>query len=176
KGLDVLASALAGLPQGAAHLHVHGDHEGGADPVAAAQCRQVADEARRLAPGRITFHGRYDHDRLASIHAGLDVVVVPSVWQETFGLVVRECHLARTPVIGSDIAGIAEGIEHDVDGLLFRTGDADALRAALRRFLDEPALGARLAAAAPRVKTAAEEAVEAEWRFRQVLSARGARA
>jgi len=176
KGLHVLARALAGLPQGAAHLHVHGDHEGGADPVASAECRRVAEEARRLAPGRITFHGRYDHDRLAAIHAGLDVVVVSSVWQETYGLVVRECQLARTPVIGSDIAGIAEGIEHDVNGLLFRTGDADALRAALRRFLDDPTLGACLAAAAPRVKTDAEEAAEAEWRYRQVICARGSRA
>jgi len=33
-----------------------------------------------------------------------------------------------------------------------------------------------LAAAAPRIKTDAEEAAEAEWRYRQVLSARGRRA
>ncbi len=176
KGLHVLAGAVAGLPEGAAHVHVHGDDTGGAEPVAAAEARRVADEARRLLGDRITFHGRYHHDDLAAIHAGLDVVVVPSVWQEAFGLVVRECHLARTPVVGSDIAGIAEGIEHDVNGLLFRTGDAGALRAALQRLLDEPELGARLAAAAPRVKTDAEEAVEAEWRYRQVISARGRRA
>jgi glycosyltransferase involved in cell wall biosynthesis len=90
--------------------------------------------------------------------------------------VVRECHLARTPVVGSDIAGIAEGIEHDVNGLLFRTGDASALCAGLQRFLSDPGLGARLAAAAPPVKTDAQEAIEAEWRFRQVISARGRRA
>jgi glycosyltransferase involved in cell wall biosynthesis/GT2 family glycosyltransferase len=176
KGLDVLARAVAALPAGAAHLHVHGDHEGGADPVAAAECRAVAAEARRIAGERITFHGRYHHDDLPEIHAGLDVVVVPSVWQEAFGLVVRECQLARTPVVGSDIAGIAEGIEHDVNGLLFTPGDAGALRAALQRFLDDPALGPRLAAAAPRIKTDAEEAAEAEWRYRQVISARGRRA
>jgi glycosyltransferase involved in cell wall biosynthesis len=95
------------------------------------------------------------------------------VWQEAFGLVVRECHLARTPVVGSDIGGIAEGIEHDVNGLLFIPGDAGALRAALQRFLDDPDLGGSLAAAAPPVKTDAQEAEEMEWRYRQVLSERG---
>jgi glycosyltransferase involved in cell wall biosynthesis len=77
--------------------------------------------------------------------------------------------------VGSDIGGIAEGIEHDVNGLLFTPGDAGALRAALQRFVDDPALGTRLAAAAPRIKTDAEEAAEAEWRYRQVISARGRR-
>lgn len=173
KGLDVLAKAVAALPDGAAHLHVHGDHEGGADPAAAEQVRLVAGEAQRIAGDRISFHGRFHHDDMAAIHAGLDVLVVPSVWQEAFGLTVREAFLSRTPVIGSDIAGIAEGIRHDVDGLLFRPGDADALRAALQRLIDDPGLGLRLAAAAPDPKTDVQEAVEMEWRYRQVISARG---
>jgi glycosyltransferase involved in cell wall biosynthesis len=176
KGLDVLCRAVAGMPAGAARIHVHGDHLGGSDPVAAASVRAVAEEARALGGDRIVFHGRYHHDDLASIHAALDVVVVPSVWQEAFGLVVREAQLAGTPVVGSDIAGIAEGIEHDVNGLLFRTGDPGALRAALQRFLQEPGLAARLSAAAPQVKTDVEEAAEAEWRYRQVISARGRKA
>lgn len=173
KGLDVLARAVAAMPAGSAHLHVHGDHEGGADPVAAAACRAVAGEARSLARDRITFHGRYHHDDLAGILARLDVLVVPSVWQEAYGLTVREAFLARTPVVGSDIAGIAEGIRHGVDGLLFETANADALRAALQRFLDEPDLGPRLAAAAPDPRTDAMEAEEMEWRYRQVIGARG---
>jgi glycosyltransferase involved in cell wall biosynthesis len=173
KGLSVVAQAVAAMAPGSAHLHVHGDHEGGADPVAAAACREVAGEARAIARDRITFHGRYHHDDLAAIHARLDVLVVPSVWQEAYGITVREAFLSRTPVVGSDIAGIAEGIEHDVNGLLFRTGDAEALRAALQRFVDEPELAARLSAAAPPVKTDAEEAAEMEWRYRQVIGARG---
>jgi glycosyltransferase involved in cell wall biosynthesis len=173
KGLDVVAKAVAALPEGAAHIHVHGDHEGGSDPLVAEQIRSVAGEAQRIAGDRITFHGRFHHDGLAAIHAELDVLVVPSVWQEAYGLTVREAFLARTPVIGSDIAGIAEGIRHDVDGLLFRPGDADALCVALQRLIDEPGLGPRLTAAAPEAKTDAHEAVEMEWRYRQVLSARG---
>ncbi len=172
KGLDVVAEAVARAAPGAMQLHVHGDHEGGADPVAAAEVRATAARAADRGAGRVTFHGRFDHDELASIHASLDVLVVPSIWQEAYGLTVREAHLAGTPVIGSDIAGIAEGIRHDVDGLLFEAGDAGALLAALQRLLDEPALGARLAAAAPKVKTDAEEAREMEWRYKQVIGAK----
>jgi glycosyltransferase involved in cell wall biosynthesis len=171
KGLDVLARAVAALPAGAAHLHVHGDHLGGADPVAAAECRAVAAQARDLAGDRLSFHGRYDHDRLAEVHARLDVLVVPSVWRRRPH--VREAFLSRTPVIGSDIAGIAEGIRNEVNGLLFETGNPDALAAQLRRLIDDPGLGPRLAAAAPAVKTDLQEAEEMEWRYRQVLSERG---
>ena len=141
--------------------------------MAAAECRAVAAQARDLAGDRITFHGRYDHDRLAEVHAHLDVLVVPSVWQEAYGLTVREAFLSRTPVIGSDIAGIAEGIRDEVNGLLFETGNARALASRLERLIADPALGPRLAAAAPPVKTDAQEAEEMEWRYRQVLSGRG---
>jgi rhamnosyltransferase len=173
KGLEVAARAVAALGDketGAAVLHVHGDHEGGNDPTVAALIRSVTDSARAIAGDRIEFHGRFDHDQLAANHAGLDVLVVPSLWQEAYGLTVREAHLAHTPVVGSDIAGIAEGIEHDVNGLLFPPGDAAALGRALRRFLDEPGLGERLTSAAPPIKTDAQEAEEWEWRYRQVIS------
>ena len=171
KGLEVVAHAVAGLPSSSVRLHVYGDHEGGADPVAAGECRAMAEEVRRVAGERVVFHGRYHHDDLEAILASVDVLVVPSVWQETYGLILREAFLTRTPVIGSDIAGIAEGIEHDVNGLLFEPRNADDLRRALQRFLDEPDLGARLAAAAPAVKTDAEEAREMEWRYRQLIGA-----
>jgi rhamnosyltransferase len=172
KGLEVLAQAVAALPQGVAVVHVHGDHEGGNDPVVREAIQSVTESARRLAGDRMIFHGRFDHDALGEIHGGLDVLVVPSIWQEAYGLTVREAHLAKTPVIGSNIAGIAEGIEHDVSGLLFETGNSESLRQALQRFLDDPALGPRLASGAPPIKTDAEEAEEWEWRYRQAVSSR----
>jgi glycosyltransferase involved in cell wall biosynthesis len=128
---------------------------------------------RRIAGERVIFHGRFDHDALGTIHGALDVLVVPSIWQEAYGLTVREAHLAGTPVVGSDIAGIAEGIEHDVSGLLFETGNPEALRRILERFLEDPELGPRLASGAPPIKTDADEAEEWEWRYRQVVSCRG---
>ncbi|GJM22355.1 MAG: hypothetical protein DHS20C15_22700 [Planctomycetota bacterium] len=172
KGLSVLAKAVARLAPGAAEIHVHGDHEP-SDPAVAAMVGPVVSDARAIAGECVHFHGRFDHDALADIHAQLDVLVVPSVWQEAYGLTVREAQLALTPVIGSDIAGIAEGIEHGVDGLRFKPGDDADLAAQLQKLIDDPELGARLAAAAPPIKTDAMEAEEMEWRYRQLLSERG---
>jgi glycosyltransferase involved in cell wall biosynthesis len=173
KGLCVLAEAVAGMTDGAVTLHVHGDDTGGNDAAVSEVVKHEVAKARRIAGARIHFHGRFGHDELAVIHGSLDVLVVPSLWQEAYGLTVREAQLAGTPVVGSDIAGIAEGIDHDVNGLLFETGDAAALRRALQRLVDDASLGPRLAAAAPPIKTDDEEAREAEWRYRQVISARG---
>lgn len=170
KGLSVLAAAVARLPAGSAELHVHGDHEGGADPVVRDEVAREVSAARAAAGDAIRFHGRFAHDDLPRIHAGLDVLVVPSIWQEAYGITVREAHLTGTPLVGSDIAGIAEGIRHDVDGLLFATGDAAALAACLLRLLDDPQLGPRLASAAPPVKTDDEDAREYEWRYRQLVT------
>lgn len=174
KGLALLAEAVARLPAGAAELHVHGDDVGGADPVVQEEVAREVAAAKAAGGDRVRFHGRFGHDRLGAIHAGLDVLVVPSLWQEAYGITVREAHLTGTPLVGSDIAGIAEGIRHDVDGLLFRTGDAGHLAEQLQRLLDDPTLGPRLAAAAPPVKTDDDEAREYEWRYRQLVCTAGA--
>ncbi len=169
KGLSVAARAVASMPPGTVHLHVYGDHTVAPDPATAAMVQQVASEASQTAQGRITFHGRFAHDEMAAVHSNIDVLVVPSLWQEAYGLTVREAHLSGTPVVGSNIGGIAEGIRHGVDGLLFEPGDAAALRGALEQLVVDPTLGPRLAAAAPRVRTDDEEASEMEWRYRQVI-------
>jgi glycosyltransferase involved in cell wall biosynthesis len=78
----------------------------------------------------------------------IDALVVPSMWLENWPVVVQEARLMRVPVIASRIGGLAEGVRHGVDGLLFEPGDAVALAAALRRVAREPKLLARFAAKA----------------------------
>jgi glycosyltransferase involved in cell wall biosynthesis len=62
-----------------------------------------------------------------------DLLVVPSQWLETGPLVVLEAFAAGTPVMGSDLGGIAELVNNGVDGLLVNpahspTAWADAFR------------------------------------------------
>jgi glycosyltransferase involved in cell wall biosynthesis len=57
----------------------------------------------------------------------IDVLVVPSVWLEPFGLTIVEAYAAGVTVIGSSIAGVAEIIGSVDPGALFPPDDAAAL-------------------------------------------------
>jgi glycosyltransferase involved in cell wall biosynthesis len=54
-------------------------------------------------------------------------LVVPSIWYETFGLVVVEAFAAGTPVIASRIGVLPGLVEDGATGLLFEPGDAQDL-------------------------------------------------
>jgi glycosyltransferase involved in cell wall biosynthesis len=58
-------------------------------------------------------------------------VLVPSVWEEPFGLVVVEAMAAATPAIAADHGSFTELVTPGVDGVLFRPGDPAALAQAL---------------------------------------------
>jgi glycosyltransferase involved in cell wall biosynthesis len=54
-------------------------------------------------------------------------VLLPSAWEETFGLVVVEAMAVGTPPIASGHGSFPELIDPDVDGVLFTPGDGAAL-------------------------------------------------
>lgn len=75
-----------------------------------------------------------------------DAIVVPSVWVENSPLVIHEAQQARVPVITANVGGMAEYVQHEVNGLLFEHRSVTALAAQMQRFVDDPALARRLGA------------------------------
>jgi glycosyltransferase involved in cell wall biosynthesis len=134
KGPHVLVKALQAFEPAQIEGHVYG---GGSDSYLA-QLLHVDGK------GLVTFHGRYEPSELPEILAGLDVVVVPSIWEEGAGLVVVEALASRCPVIGSRIGGIPDFIEDGVTGFLVDPGSAPALASALYRFVSDRGLLGRL--------------------------------
>ena len=167
KGVDVLLRAFARLPQGLpasggrASLAIHGTVT---DEAFAARVRRLAHRAGAI------VGGAYQPQDLPRLLAEIDVVVVPSVVPESFGLVVREAFASGAPVIASRIGALTEAVRDGVDGLLVKPGDARALAAAMRRFVDEPALLGAMRANLPRVKTTAENAAEIAAIYAEVLA------
>lgn len=77
-------------------------------------------------------------------------VVVPSEWQEPFGLVVVEAMAAGVPSVASAHGAFPELVTDGVDGLLYPPGDDAALAAQLGRLISSPADAVRLGEAARR--------------------------
>lgn len=111
------------------------------------------DEARLRALGRasggdVIFTGHLPKDAVATVMQEARAVVVPSECHENAPLALLEAYAAGRPVIGSRIAGIPELIREDETGVLYPTGDAEALADALARFarLPDPTVSAMGAA------------------------------
>lgn len=64
----------------------------------------------------------------------LDILVLPS-FNEGMGRVIIEAMAASKPVIGSNVGGIPDLIEHEVNGLLFPVGNTAALSGSILRLL-----------------------------------------
>ena len=112
---------------------------------------------QRIAGERVRFVGPLGRDDVLRLFAAADAAVLPSAW-ENFPHAVVEALAVGTPVIATDVGGVAEIVRDGENGLLVPPGDAAALADAVTRFFSEPELGRRLAdAAAPSVAEYAEE-------------------
>jgi glycosyltransferase involved in cell wall biosynthesis len=70
---------------------------------------------------------------MQTFYTSQDVLIAPSIWPESFGLVTREALAAGLWVIASQAGALAEPIEHDVNGFVVKPGSVEELRAALTK-------------------------------------------
>ena len=86
-------------------------------------------------PTGITFCGSVPQPELFSAYVAADVLVCPSL-SDGFGMVVTEALSRGLPVICTDQVGAADLIEHEVNGLIVKAADTNALTDALCWCLD----------------------------------------
>lgn len=88
--------------------------------------------------GSIKYLGRMGKVELFRLLQDADFIVVPSVWYETFGMVVVEAFACGTPVIVSNLGSLPDIVEHGVTGLHFEVGDSDDLADKIQWMIDNP--------------------------------------
>lgn len=77
-----------------------------------------------------------------------DLFVMPSTGYEDFPYANVEAMLLSKPIIGTDVAGIPEQVDHETTGLVVPPEDAGALAQALARLLEDADLRRRMGQAA----------------------------
>jgi glycosyltransferase involved in cell wall biosynthesis len=167
KGIELLLEAFAGVEDGAS-LHVFGSVFG--SPISDGFWRRISDRPR----ANVVFHGAYDNRRVGEVLAGLDAVVVPSVWYENSPLTIQEAFMAGVPVITADAGGMAELVRDGIDGVHFRFGDTADLRAKLRHVARHPELLDRLGRGIPPVPGIEDHATAVLARYRALHEGRKA--
>jgi glycogen(starch) synthase len=150
-----VADAIRALPEGM-RLTVTGP----ADPA-------HLPELRSLAAGRaVAFTGATGDPPRAL--AAADAVLFPVRWEEPWGLVPLEAMAVGRPVVATGTGGSAEYLRDGENCLFVPPGDPAALRAAVERLRDEPALRGRLVAGG---RETAARFTEAAWVARVVALA-----
>lgn len=116
-----------------------------------------ADWLKTLANGdhRIEFCGSFPNDQIGSVLSQLDVLVVPSLWFENAPLVIYSAQASGLPVVGSDVAGVAELVTHEDNGCLFPPGDFNRLAEIISRLAEDRGQLARFSERARMPKTIA---------------------
>lgn len=89
-----------------------------------------------------------DRDELDTFYRGARMLVLPSIWFDSFPTVGEEVMAHGVPVVGSRIGGISEMVQDGVDGLLFTAGDAVQLAGLAAALWHDPSRCSRLGAAA----------------------------
>jgi glycosyltransferase involved in cell wall biosynthesis len=143
KGIHWLLDAFGRLPAQTATLHLVGNDD--AEPSYAARLRRQL--ARSQLGERVVVHGVLDVAHVAALYAAADVFVLPSM-KEPYGTVYGEAMAFGLPVVGWRAGNLPYLAEHRVEGLLVEPGDVADLAEALRELAEDPALRARLGAAA----------------------------
>ena len=133
KGLPVLLKSLKQIQDSAVKLLIVGDGDMKQSYEALAQSLDLSDRVRFV--GYIPENDLPDYYRLAS------VMVFPSLTAaEAFGLVAVQAMACALPVVASDLAGVRQVVQNNVNGLLVPAGQADELAISISKLVNNQGL------------------------------------
>jgi D-inositol-3-phosphate glycosyltransferase len=133
KGLDVLLDALAILRgNGTSERYsfclavIGGDPDVDPEAMSAEMARVQALCREHGLLDMVAFLGKRDQDTLPYYYSAAEAVVMPSHY-ESFGMVALEAMACGTPVVASQVGGLAFLVQDGVNGFTVPSGDPRAL-------------------------------------------------
>ena len=132
KGLEVLLKAIA-LLQSDAEFWIAGDGP---------QSPELHRKYSKLQ--NVHWLGRISDAEVASRLRAADVYVAPSLFGESFGVVLLEAMASQAAIVASNISGYRDVARNDSEALLVEPGDSSSLASAIESVLHDESLRERL--------------------------------
>jgi len=120
----------------------------------------------------IVYGGVYDSRDTDKIFSKLDVLIVPSLWNEIYGLVVDEAFLNNIPVIVSNKGAMLERVTDGKNGFIFNPNKRNDLYERMKTISDNPVILNRLKGSIPKVKSMERYSTELEKVYKGILDKR----
>jgi len=143
KGADLLLRTFSSLAGDPAELYFYGSD------------LRSKDERSRIRGyqniSNIKFLGIFKD--VNEVFDNIDVLIVPSIFEETFSIAAHEAFAAGIPVIASNSGPFPEYIKHNINGLLFRPNDEVDLREKICSIIHDPVLIQKFTENLPKVKS-----------------------
>ncbi len=146
KGLDVLLESIAHLRQSDSLGEIRfclvvigGEMETDNEMMSAEMTRIQALGEQYGLQDLVAFLGKRGQDTLPYYYSAAEVVVVPSHY-ESFGMVALEAMACGTPVVASQVGGLAYLVQDGVTGYTVPVDDPQSLAERLMSLLSDPVL------------------------------------
>ncbi|MBC9986799.1 glycosyltransferase [Haloferax sp. AS1] len=126
KGVDLLIDAVGPMKEKGVKLDILGEGP---------ETESLKEQAKQYE--HVTVHGFVSEEKLERKYHQADYTVVPSRWYDNSPMVIYESFAHNTPVIGADIGGIPELVDHGKRGYLFTPDDRKDLRTTIQENMAE---------------------------------------
>jgi len=88
--------------------------------------------------GVVQWMGPYQPHELRGRMAGVDWVVVPSIWWENSPMVIQEAFVCGRPLLVSDLGGMKEKVVHGFNGFTIPGGNTHEWSSRMREIVSNP--------------------------------------
>jgi D-inositol-3-phosphate glycosyltransferase len=146
KGIDTLLQAVVRMRKEGVFSErdlclavIGGEPELSQEALSAEMARLQAMRQQFGLDGLVTFLGRRSQDSLPYYYSAAEAVVVPSFY-ESFGMVALEAMACGTPVVASEVGGLAFLVQDGKTGFTVPVDEPDALSERLTELIRQPDL------------------------------------
>ena len=116
--------------------------------------------------------GKVPQAQVEALYARIDVLLAPSVWPETYGLVTREALASGAWVVASDRGAVAADVTEGENGHIVDVGDYSDLARVLGLIDADPARYTAPPPTRPEIRKAADQARELAGIYAEILHGR----